>query len=246
MNHKQLSVADARRVLNLPENGPATTSIPAAGKLLFNASRNRSYEAAARGEIFTIPYGRLRKVPVIWLAMRVMVQAADEAAADAEDEDNIRRDLGAVMIERTGMFVDGQKTAHYDRKREWGLVGRAERIANNLIGRLIEEAADGDAIRIARRFPITERAQIYRAASTSVRFHQLAETFPYLAAHLLRMLKTKEVRFYDAYKMVERGAPLREVANICDIPMVLRKIPPGAVKNAGCSFFREHPDLVHA
>ncbi|MCZ6509364.1 MAG: PcfJ domain-containing protein [Alphaproteobacteria bacterium] len=164
-------------------------------------------------------------------------------------EYNLRCALGAAMVERAGMFSDnGEKTASYDRRKYWGLISQAARIANSLIGQLIEEAADKDALRLARRFPIRERAQIYRAVSTSIRFRQLAETFPYLAAHILRMLGTKEVRFCEAYNMVERGAPLRDVANICDVPIVLRKIPPGAViaANRVQSFLSDHPDFIHA
>jgi hypothetical protein len=46
------------------EEDPKTLSVPEAGRRYFNISRNASYEAAHRGEIPTIPVGRLLRVPV--------------------------------------------------------------------------------------------------------------------------------------------------------------------------------------
>ena len=43
---------------------PKTISVPAAGRIYFDLSRNGSYEAAKRGEIPTIRVGRLLRVPV--------------------------------------------------------------------------------------------------------------------------------------------------------------------------------------
>ena len=51
-----------------------TMSVPAAGKLYFDLSRNGSYEAAARGEIPTIRIGRKLRVPVA--ALERMLHAA--------------------------------------------------------------------------------------------------------------------------------------------------------------------------
>lgn len=41
-----------------------TISVPEAGKLYYDLSRNASYEAARRGEIPTVRVGRLLRVPV--------------------------------------------------------------------------------------------------------------------------------------------------------------------------------------
>jgi excisionase family DNA binding protein len=41
-----------------------TMSVPEAGKLYYDLSRNASYEAARRGEIPTVRVGRLLRVPV--------------------------------------------------------------------------------------------------------------------------------------------------------------------------------------
>jgi len=46
------------------DDEPKTLSVPEAGRRYFNLSRNASYEAARRGEIPTIPIGRLLRVPV--------------------------------------------------------------------------------------------------------------------------------------------------------------------------------------
>jgi hypothetical protein len=53
-----------------------TISVPAAGKLLADLSRNGSYAAAARGEIPTIKIGRLLRVPV--RALERMIERACE------------------------------------------------------------------------------------------------------------------------------------------------------------------------
>jgi hypothetical protein len=44
----------------------ATVTVPQAGAAL-GLSRNAAYEAAARGEIKTLRFGRLLKVPAKWL-----------------------------------------------------------------------------------------------------------------------------------------------------------------------------------
>jgi hypothetical protein len=43
---------------------PKTLTVPEAGKRYFGFSRNKSYDAAARGQIPTIKIGRLLRVPV--------------------------------------------------------------------------------------------------------------------------------------------------------------------------------------
>ena len=54
-----------------------TTSVPLAGKAI-GLSRNASYEAARRGDIPTIPAGKLKRVPTAWLRH---VLRLDSAAA---------------------------------------------------------------------------------------------------------------------------------------------------------------------
>jgi hypothetical protein len=42
----------------------ATGSIPEVGRLIFNIGRNASYAAAKRGDIPTMEFGHIRKVPI--------------------------------------------------------------------------------------------------------------------------------------------------------------------------------------
>jgi hypothetical protein len=55
-----------------------TTSVPEAGRALGINGRNQSYEAASRGEIKTLRFGRKLRVPTAWLRRQLML---DEEAA---------------------------------------------------------------------------------------------------------------------------------------------------------------------
>ncbi len=48
-----------------------TMSVPEAGEIYYELSRNASYEAARRGEIPTIQVGRLLRVPVAVMERKV-------------------------------------------------------------------------------------------------------------------------------------------------------------------------------
>jgi hypothetical protein len=50
---------------------PRTLTVPEAGKLYYDLSRNGSYAAAARGEIPTIKVGRLLRVPIKAMEQRL-------------------------------------------------------------------------------------------------------------------------------------------------------------------------------
>jgi hypothetical protein len=58
------------------KEAPHTLSVPEAGKLYFNLSRNGSYDAAMRGDLPTIKIGRLIRVPV--RALEKMLDRAGE------------------------------------------------------------------------------------------------------------------------------------------------------------------------
>lgn len=49
-----------------------TTTVPEAGKV-FGLARNQAYEAAARGEIKTLKFGRRLVVPTAWLRRQLML-----------------------------------------------------------------------------------------------------------------------------------------------------------------------------
>ena len=53
-----------------------TTTVPLAGKAL-GLSRNSSYEAAIRGEIYVLTFGKKKLVPTAWLKKQLQI---DEAA----------------------------------------------------------------------------------------------------------------------------------------------------------------------
>ena len=118
---------------------------------------------------------------------------------------------------------------------------------NHLVGRALEEAADADAVKAARRFSFEHRERIYRAAALSRRALQLTETFPVLAlaiyserwqARRYGEPSDTEIRFNseaadlssrktEAMHLVDRGARLRDVAGVMNIPITLRHIKPG-------------------
>lgn len=52
-----------------------TTTVPLAGKAL-GLSRNGSYEAAARGEIEVLTFGRKKVVPTAWLRKKLQIGEA--------------------------------------------------------------------------------------------------------------------------------------------------------------------------
>jgi hypothetical protein len=49
-----------------------TTTLPLAGKVL-GLSRNASYEAANRGEILVLKFGRRKVVPTAWLRKKLLL-----------------------------------------------------------------------------------------------------------------------------------------------------------------------------
>ena len=50
-----------------------TMTIPQAGKALGIESRNGAYDAANRGEIPTLQFGRLKPVPTAWVRKQLML-----------------------------------------------------------------------------------------------------------------------------------------------------------------------------
>ena len=117
-------------------------------------------------------------------------------------------------------------------------------LVNRLIGQLIEEAADRDAIRAARRFTLDYREDIYRCAALSKRAVQLTDSFPVLALALYSRWRALSAGGDPrAAILVERGARLRDVAAALQIPMALRRLKPG-VAHLVTKFLVQHPDLL--
>ena len=104
------------------------------------------------------------------------------------------------------------------------------------------------AFKAASRFAFPFRKEIYRAGAMSPRALQLAEAFPVLALSVYCMsyrygpgrcdtfsafaeehgYGTCEAGRKEASALVERGARLRDVAAVRGVPMVLRRVKPGA------------------
>jgi hypothetical protein len=61
-------------------NSSKTLTVPEAGRIYFDLSRNASYEAAKRGDLPTIRVGRLLRVPVIALERMLERAGAGKAA----------------------------------------------------------------------------------------------------------------------------------------------------------------------
>jgi hypothetical protein len=138
-----------------------------------------------------------------------------------------------------------------------GLRSLSLSVINKLIGQALEEAVSPDAVKAARRFPFRYRESIYRAAALSRNALQLTETFPVLAlavysswdispesfANWSSYYKDFKDRQSLAAKLVERGARLRDVADVMNIPMALRQIKPGATVFA-TDVVCQRPELI--
>ena len=123
---------------------------------------------------------------------------------------------------------DAQRRKHHGTNRIAG------KIINRMIFQVIEQGADPEAIRVARRFHHTYREVIYRQVATNSRFLQLAETFPMLMLYLFTSWHTDfqeegDARQAEAIRLVNQGASLKRVAAVMHMPMHLRKIKPGAL-----------------
>jgi hypothetical protein len=132
-------------------------------------------------------------------------------------------------------------------------------VVNHLIGAALEAAADADAVKAARRFTFKHRESIYRAAALSRPALQLTDTFPVLALMIYSGHQPRRIDFenWDAERvdprarrseashLVDRGARLRDVAGVMDVPMALRHIKPG-VAHFASGVFCKHPELLHA
>jgi PcfJ-like protein len=133
-------------------------------------------------------------------------------------------------------------------------------VINDLIGKALQEAADADAVKAARRFTLAHRESIYRAAALSRRALQLTETFPVLAVAIYsdywRRCPTADFNNWEAQRieiadrkrtathLVDRGARLREVAAVMNIPMTLRHIKPG-MAHLATDVFYQHPEFLN-
>ena len=95
-----------------------------------------------------------------------------------------------------------------------------------MLKRLISEAAEPNALKLARRFHPVVRENIYRGAAISERALQLIDAFPVLGAVIYCPPGYYWDRASEAAKMVERGVRLNQIASFMEIPMWTRKLKP--------------------
>jgi PcfJ-like protein len=133
----------------------------------------------------------------------------------------------------------GERAKLY-RKIRWGQHKRQRINLNGMLKKLISEAAEPNALKLARRFHPLVRQNIYRGAAISQRALQLIDTFPVLGLVIYCPLDEWRDRTSEAVKMVERGARLNQIASFMDIPMWTRKLKP-----AEAHWFDYVPDDLH-
>jgi hypothetical protein len=112
-----------------------------------------------------------------------------------------------------------------NRNKYHGLRRSSLCVINRLIAEALKEAVEPEALKQARRFALCHRYEIYCAAATSPRFLQLTSVFPVLALAILGSRRNWDR--IEALHLVKIGAPLRRIADLMDVPMVLRKVKPG-------------------
>jgi hypothetical protein len=112
-----------------------------------------------------------------------------------------------------------------NRNKYHGLRRASVCVINRLIAEGLEEAAEQEALKQARRFPLEHRYEVYRAGAVDARLLQLISVFPVLAVAILEA--PREWNRLEAQHLVKIGAPLRRIADFMDVPMALRKVQPG-------------------
>jgi hypothetical protein len=179
-------------------------------------------------------------------------------------EESFRQVIHHEALRRAGLpwpppyddrwWSSDKKQQARNRGRYHGLRLLSLTVINDLIGQVIEKAADADAIKAARRFPFRDRLQMYRAAARSRRALQLMDTFPLLATIIFNTYQPASLhrayrhewsaaRKTAAAELVERGARLRDVAEAMGIPMALRRLKPG-VAHLACKVLFDRPELL--
>jgi PcfJ-like protein len=178
-------------------------------------------------------------------------------------EERLRQVIHHEMLRRVGLDwpppdVPGDHNVRYwssnpqqqirNRQIYHGLRLGSLSVINRLIGKALEEAANQEAVKVARQFKFSYRYNIYRATAQRLRALQLAVTFPALAFAIFgdrhpmhdpeslhpgnadfgkRLAEIKNIG-NEAATLVEAGAPLKKIADLMRVPMAFRKIKPGA------------------
>jgi hypothetical protein len=141
------------------------------------------------------------------------------------------------------------------RRKYFGAKSLSMMKMNWAISKCLEECADQEALRIARRFNYGVRGSIYAACCASERARQICEVFPVIAVLAyksndrpiaekiqgeddddiwkVKLAGSKLVRLptelqTELCKAIAAGRPLKDVARIAVVPMALRNIKPQA------------------
>jgi hypothetical protein len=150
-------------------------------------------------------------------------------------EERIADQLLTALLARAGFKREGWQPAgpgawwsnvptiqNANRRRYHGLRRTALAITNKLIRQALT-AAPTEALKLARRYPLNKRFDVYKAITTSPRMMQLAEVFPLLAWQII----SKD--HVEAKQLVEAGVKLNTIASLMKVPMAFRGLKPGAV-----------------
>jgi hypothetical protein len=86
---------------------------------------------------------------------------------------------------------------------------------------------DSELDALVRRFEFSRRASVRRRVYSSSRIADLASVFPG-AIYALAVRQGSAARRRKALALVERGAPLKDVASALELPLWLRRLPPEA------------------
>jgi len=159
-------------------------------------------------------------------------------------EEHLRQVIHHGMLRRVGLAWPPPRSPDVHYERYWSSDSRQQvrnrqiyhglrlgslSVVNRLIGQALEEAADQEAVRIARRFRFRNRYSIYRAAALNPRAMQIMSVFPALSlAIYAKGLDGANRRIHNATQLVEAGAPLKKIADLMSVPMAVRKVKPAA------------------
>ena len=175
-------------------------------------------------------------------------------------EEHFRQEIHHGMLRRAGLpwpphqeddrnlrwwSSDPEQQAH-NRRIFHGLRLGSLSIINKLIGRALEEAADREAVMLARRFRFRDRYAVYRATAMSPRALQITAVFPALGLAIFAPdVATDRAR--EARRLVEDGERLNKIAELMGVPLAFRNVKPGAARTAlAVAGAFEDPRLVDA
>lgn len=211
------------------------------GTLVLHTGGTASYGHTVSDDVVSLKRGDVRSNQS---AEKCYLHAPPRKAHKNCLEKSLRLSLEREMLERAfhgdvpDMKVLKLRKPRTDLKMYWAVRNKAAAVFTMLWKQLIAEHSDPDALKLARRFSIGQRWDIYKAAAMSTRARQAIEAYPLLGAAIYAfdaLGETDSIR--EARRLVESGAKLKDVAASIGATMLARKIVPQ------CAFFAA-PDVV--